>query len=398
MREPGIENKELLIINQDSGYLMIDLANAFTEKGFSVTLLTGRLVIRNNKLKDTVKVQKIIKYNRKSNSSRLYTWSVAFIQILLLLIFKYRKSTLLIVTNPPFGLFIPLFVKNRFSLFIFDVFPDAISELGILKPESMIIRRWERINHRVYRNADNILTITEGMKDLVQKYALKRKIEVIPLWSDNGFFKHVKTDNNPFIQKNNLSGKFVVMYSGNIGATQRLEILVEIAKLSVSRPDIVFLIIGDGIMRRDLEYEIKSAGLHNCVMIPWQEPENIPFSLAAANLAVVSLGKLSSSISIPSKFYNFLSVGSPILGIGSPESELASIIKKLNVGTCFDPSEKEEITTYIQMLADNKEKYNELYNNSLKAATYFTPENAKKAASIFCDQISQSRVNNNGER
>jgi hypothetical protein len=368
---------------------MIDLANAFTEKGFSVTLITGRLVVRNHKLMDKVKVARIIKYDRKSNIRRMLTWSIAFVQILLLVIFKYRNSNLLLVTNPPLALFVPLFVRNRYSLLVFDVFPDAISELGVMKEKSLLIRVWGKLNRRIYKHADSIFVISEGMKELVVKYAGEHPINLIPLWSDNGFIKPINPKQNPFIIENKLSGKFIVMYSGNIGITQNPELLIDLAKLSVSRTDILFLIIGDGIMRRQIEDEIKNSALTNCILMPWQEPENIPFSLAASNLAVVSMGKLSSSISIPSKLYNFLSAGSPILGIASPDSELADIIQKLRVGKCFKPSEKLKMLAFIHSIADDSALYNKLTVNSLKAASHFTPENAVKTASIYYEQNSK---------
>jgi glycosyltransferase involved in cell wall biosynthesis len=377
---------DLVIINQDSGYLMIDLANAFTEKGYSVTLITGRLVVRNHKLGDTVKVTRIIKYNRESHIRRILTWSIAFAQILMLVLFRYRKSKLLLVTNPPLALFLPFFVRNRYSLMVFDVFPDAISELGIMKEKSPVIRAWRKLNHRIYKRADSIFVITEGMKELVEKYAGEHPINVIPLWSDNGFIKPINPSRNPFIIENKLSGKFIVMYSGNIGTTQNLEVLIDLAKLSSRRTDILFLIIGDGIMSHQIEDDIKSSDLTNCIMMPWQEPENMPFSLAASNLAIVSMGKLSSSIAIPSKLYNFLSAGSPILGIASHDSELAGIIKKLKVGKCFEPSEKLNMLSFINSVADDSALYHKLTTNSLKAASHFTPENAVKTASIFHEQ------------
>lgn len=390
MNIKDFENKEMLIINQDSGYLMIDLANAFTERGFFVTLLTGRLVIRNHKLRDSVTVNRIVRYNRKSKLSRLITWTAAFLQILFLVLIRYRDKNLLIVTNPPFALFLPIFVRNRYSILVFDVFPDAIAELGLMKKDSMLIRLWEKLNQRIFSGADNIIVITEGMRDLVGKYSGQHPVEVIPLWSDNGYIKPIDPDLNPFVRKYGLSDKFVVMYSGNIGISQNLETMLEIAKLCRNRQDIVFLIIGEGVMKYRIEEEVKTFDLKNCMIIPWQAPGNIPFSMAASDLAVITVGRLASAVAIPSKFYNFLSAGSPILGIAPEGSEVAEIIRNMNVGKCFDPSEKYPMRDFILSLADNKKLSEEYKNNSLRAAKHFTSENAKKAVLLFQLPINKS--------
>lgn len=371
-------HSEYLLVNQDSGYLMIDIANAFAEKGLPVTLLTGRLVVRNTKLIESVRVQRIIEYKRRNNLQRIFTWSVAFFQILVLVKIRYRKARLILVSNPPFTFFLPFLVKNSYSLLVFDIFPDAIHELGILKKNSAIIRFWEKANRKVYAKAEKIYTLTQGMKSVVSEYAGTREVEIIDLWSDSTHLRPVPKSKNPFITKHNLHGKFLVMYSGSLGLTQDLNVIIEVARKSLDRKDIFFIIIGDGLMKKQIAKQIKEYNLSNCILLPWQDVKEIPFSFASSSLAVISIGKQASSLSIPSKFYNFLSVGSPILGLASPATELGSLIDQLKVGKCFDPSDKMKIIEYIYQLADNREICREMRNNSLKAAGKYTPENARR--------------------
>ena len=95
------KEKVVVIINQDSGYLMIDIANAFFAKEFDVHLITGRLVERNNPLNEKIKVTKIIRYQRDSTLKRLGTWLIGFFQILFQILLKHRKKKLLLVFFPP---------------------------------------------------------------------------------------------------------------------------------------------------------------------------------------------------------------------------------------------------------------------------------------------------------
>ena len=369
--------EEIVIVNQDSGYLMIDIANAFTDKGYSVTLITGRLVVRSNPLSEPIRLRKIIEYKRQTGLHKIFTWLTGFFQILLLIKFKHRSSSLLIVSNPPFAPLLPMFVMNKFSLLIFDIYPDSVSEVGIMKADSFLLNTWRKANKRVYSRAERIFTITEGLRNVLQKYTGDKSIEVIDLWSDNGFLKPVSPETNPFVIEHGLLGKFIVLYSGNIGSTQNIEALIEVAR-DLKRANIVFVIIGNGAHRDAIKKLINNYQLKNCLLLPWQEPEKIPFSFAAANLAVVSLGNLSASVAIPSKFYDFLSVGAPILGLAMPYLELGQMIDKYQVGRCFKPDDKDQIINYIYHLADNPEYILSIKRNALSASRHFTSANAKK--------------------
>jgi glycosyltransferase involved in cell wall biosynthesis len=368
---------DIILINQDSGYLTIDIANNFADAGFSVTLITGRLVVRNNPLKDAVRIRKIIKYERKTNFLKLATWVIAFSQILLFVKFKYRKASLFLVSNPPISTFLPIFVNNKFSLLIFDIYPDAISEMGFLKADSFILKVWERANKKVFKKAESLFTITDGMKNCLQKYSGEKNIEVVPVWSDNEFMKPLAAEMNPFIHKHKLDGKFIVIYSGNIGTSQNIDALVDIAA-EVKRTNIEFVIIGDGSQRKYVEGLVKKYKLTNCILLPWQDNHDMPYSFAAANVAVVSLGKLSSSLAIPSKFYNFLSVGAVILGFAMPGTELEQMIEKFQVGRCFKPDDKNKIINYIYYLADHPEVCLSIQRNAISASRQFTSNNVKK--------------------
>jgi glycosyltransferase involved in cell wall biosynthesis len=174
-----------------------------------------------------------------------------------------------------------------------------------------------------------------------------------------------------------LDGKFIILYSGNIGITQNIDIIVDIAA-SIKRTDIKFVIIGEGSNRKQIEGLINLQKLRNCILLPWQSYNKMPYSFAASNLSVVSLGKLTSSLAIPSKFYNFLSAGTSILGLAMPGTELEQMIDKFQVGRCFNPYDKDQIINYICYLADHPEYCLSLQRNALEASKQFTPENAKR--------------------
>ena len=368
-------NRRILFINQDSGYLTTDIINAFVNAGNTCVLLTGKLKPRNKPLHETVWVEKITPYKRNSMFLRTFTWTAAFFQILVKVIIKYRNYELFIVSNPPFAVFLPLFVKNPFSLLIFDIYPDALYEMKYLKQNSGIVRFWQKANRSVFKKALKIYTITNSMKDMLMNYSDNSKIQIVPLWSDNDFFKPVNINDNYFIKKHNLNDSFVVMYSGNIGLSCEIDVIPDVASI-ITDPKIVFLIIGDGAKKEMLEKKVRDLKLRNLIMLPWQPTDDLPFVLSAASLSVISQGKNVSKISVPSKLYNFLSVGAPLLCITSPDSETGKLVNKYNCGKCFDPENVKGIADYITELANNEKLCRQMKINSLKASRDFSSINA----------------------
>ena len=374
------------MINQDSGYLTTDIINSLIGRGLNISLITGRLVTRNTPLSRSVEVRRIIRYKRNSNSRRLLSWAIGFLQILYNVKIRYRKDYLFIFTNPPLSTLLPVFCRNRFSLMIFDVYPDALIQMEIISPNSTLAKLWKSINRKIYPRADNIFTLTESMSFLIKAYSGNKEIEVIPVWSDNKFFKSLSKSSNPFVAEHNLGDMFVVLYSGNLGVTHNVEIILELAS-SIQNPDIIFLIIGEGARRKWLTEEIKKRGLNNCLILPLQPVDKIPYSFASADLAIVSLGKMASGVSIPSKTFNFMSAGLPLLCIAGEDSELKKLVTKYNNGGCFSPDKPSEIVTFIEEIAQNRDLLQLYKANSLRASIDFTPQNAERIAETIIKSI-----------
>lgn len=356
---------------------MIDLINTHVEAGYSCTLITGRIIERGNPLDSSVKVIKIIRYNRNSILNRLITWIWATIQIVFLIKTRYSQSKLFIVSNPPLAPLIPLVVKNPYSILIFDIFPDALVDSGFSSSNCYFVNLWKKANKSVFKRAERIFTITESMKEVLQNYTGGRDVELVPIWADNRFLKRIEPSDNPFIKRHNLFGKFIVMYSGNIGLSGQIEALVEIAA-NFSRNDIVFVIIGDGAKLKWLVQKVSESGFKNVLILPWQPAKELSYSLSSANLAVVGIDQKAARLAMPSKLFSYLSVGSPILCLANDDTELAKFVKKNKIGGIFDSSKIKESIKYIEWLKSNPEEWNQISKNSLITSEKFNNTNATK--------------------
>lgn len=370
------KKKSIVFINQNAGYLMIDIINAHHSYS-SRSIISGKITSRNKPVAQDVKWEKIISYNRSSSLKRIFTWGWGFLQILWLVKTKYRKSELFIVTNPPFAGLIPLFCKNKFSLLVYDIYPDALVAYKYLKGTALITRWWQKANRKIFSHAKNIFTISHGMQQVLSKYIPQERIKIVPIWADNEFLKPIEKKDNLFIKKYNLHGKFLVIYSGNLGVTHSIEVLISVAAAIKDR-DIFFVIIGDGEKQQLIGSLIKKNQLDNCTLLPWQAIDMLPYSLSAADLSVVTLGKEASGLSIPSKIFSLMSVGSPVMCIADLESELGSLVNRYQIGASFLGTEIEKMIEFINDIKSNKDYHNQLQQNALAASKEFGPENAFK--------------------
>jgi glycosyltransferase involved in cell wall biosynthesis len=356
---------------------MIDLVNTHVEAGYSCTLVAGRIVERGNPLHSSVKVEKIIRYNRNSVLKRLFTWIWATIQIIILIKTKYRKSKLFIVSNPPFAPLITLFVKNPYSILIFDIFPDALVDSGISSEKGCLVRRWKKANIRVFKGTERIFTITESMRQVLLNYTGDREVELVPIWADNRYLKRIEPQDNHFIKRHNLQDKFVVLYSGNIGLAGQVDALVDIAA-EITRKDIVFVFIGEGAKKKWLEKRVAKLNLQNVLLLPWQPAIDLAYSLSSANLAVVGIDQKASRLAMPSKLLSYLSVGAPVLCLANDDTDLSKFVVKNKIGGTYNSSQKKEIIEYIELLTTNPEECKQISSNSLAASEKFTYTNARK--------------------
>ena len=222
-----------------------------------------------------------------------------------------------------------------------------------------------------------MVTISEGMKRCLEKYLDGTRIEVIPLWTDNVFFTRIPKRSNFFLHDQHLDGKFVVLYSGNIGYTHDVEVMVEMAE-KVRQENISFLIIGQGEKRDSIEKRIAEKSLKNCHVLSLQPTEMLPYTFSSADLAVVTLSSFASNLSVPSKTYNYLSAGVPLLCVASDDSELADLVKKYDVGECFSRNDLSGMVGFVTELQSNPDYHTWFKNNTIRAAGDFAEENAMR--------------------
>lgn len=380
-------NKEIVFVNQTSGYLMVDIVNAFYKRGIKCSLIAGSLQVRGSKLSVGIKQHKIITYSKMNAFTRMVSWVIGCLQILWILKTRYRKSDVFFVSNPPVAVFLTYFLKNKMSFLLYDFFPDVLVYLKWQKAGSWIINLWESANRNAFQKAEAVFTISQNMLILVKERYELSNAYYVPLWADGDFFKEIPERSNQFVNKHGLAGKFLVVYSGTLRYRDNVDILVDVASL-VKDEKIFFLLIGNGEMEDIIRKKINSLQLKNCLLLPFQPVEMLSFTIGCANLGVVPLGKGFDGLCIPSKTFTLLSAGKPILCIAAPETELSRLVMSNSIGGSFDADNLQGIASFIIDLESNKEKYIFYRNNSINTSTFFDKSNANKFADVLLENNS----------
>ena len=374
-----MDKKAIVFINQSAGYLMIDIINAHVPFYDNLVLLTGYLNPRETALDEKVKFNKLLEYKRSSSSERLMTWLGFWFQTLYFVFLKYRKYKVYFVSNPPLNIFTAKWIKRDFAFLVYDIYPDALTKNNIITKQSLLFEYWEKSNQTVYKKAKRMFTLSHGMKNAMRVAELdENKLDVVPVWTNNTFFKDVLPSNNEFIKKYDLRDKFIISYSGNLGKTHPVEKIIELAQKLVDEHDIIFLIIGDGDKKDQLLKMQEKLLLPNLKILGFQPTVLFPHVLAAAQIGIVTLESDVGDLSVPSKTFNLMSAGKPILSIANESSELAKIVKTNKIGENFSENEIDKMCDFIVKLKSNPDTYQEMQMASKKTSLMFSPDNAKK--------------------
>ncbi|MGH2413973.1 MAG: glycosyltransferase family 4 protein, partial [Microcystaceae cyanobacterium] len=220
-----------------------------------------------------------------------------------------------------------------------DILPDAAVHVGLLTNKKMI-RVFQWLEKFAYRTAKKISVIADGFtRNLLSKGVCDKKIVEIPNWVDVDFIKPSPQDNNYFRLKNNLEGKFVVLYAGNIALTQPLETLIDAAARLHHIPNIVVVIVGKAESLVRLERYCQQQGANNVLLKPFEPREKLPAMLAAADVGMVMQKHNVISFNMPSKIQVLLASGRAIIASVPATGTAARAIEKSGGGIVVPPED-----------------------------------------------------------
>ena len=276
-------------------------------------------------------------------------------------------------TPPTQGALAALIKKIKRVPFVYnlqDIFPDSLVGTGLAKKDGFLWKIGRIVENFTYRNADKIIVISQDFKkNIMAKGVPEDKIVVVYNWVDQNAVKDIPRPENKLLDKYNLDpSKFYVTYNGNIGLTQNMDMLLEVAKALEANEDIQFVLVGNGAYLEQVKQIIKERNVGNVTLLPFQPYEDIShvFSLGDVSLVISKPGVGANSV--PSKTWSIMSASRPVLA-NFDENELKSIIADNNCGIFTKAGDKVAFTDAILKLYNDRQMCKEMGKNGRQFVT-----------------------------
>lgn len=294
-------------------------------------------------------------------------------EFLLLHFCMWKKYDVAFVdSTPPIqGLKMPLikWLKRKPTIYnVQDIFPDSLVGTGLTHEGSLIWKIGRIVEKITYRYADKIIVISEDFKkNIMAKGVPEDKIVVIYNWVDQNKVVDVPREENKLFDAYGLDrSKFYITYNGNIGLTQNMDMLLDVAKeLQKVYEDIHFVLVGNGAYLDEVKRKVADQQLENVHLLPFQPYEDIShvFSLGDASLVISKPGVGSNSV--PSKTWSIMSASRPVLA-NFDENELKSIVENNHCGIFTKAGDKDAFKESILTLYNHRELCKEYGYNGRK--------------------------------
>lgn len=263
-------------------------------------------------------------------------------------------------TPPIQGLKMPLIKWLRKKPTVYnaqDIFPDSLVGTGLTTKGSLIWKIGRIVEKITYKYSDKIIVISEDFKkNLLAKGVPEDKIVVVYNWVDQNKVVDVPREKNKLFDKYNIDReKFYIEYSGNIGLTQNMDMLLEVMKeLKTTHPDIGLVLVGEGAYKAQVEEIVKRDDLTNVTMIPFQPYEDISHVLSLGDAGLVISKPGVGANSVPSKTWSIMSASRPVLA-NFDENELKDILVGNECGIFTKAGDKDAFKLSIVKLYENRD-------------------------------------------
>jgi glycosyltransferase involved in cell wall biosynthesis len=265
-------------------------------------------------------------------------------------LFSFQKNErVLVVTTPPLLPFIAALASiargANYVLLIHDNYPEILIAVGKTKKNSLLVKILDFFNRRLYKYASKIIVVGRDMEELVEKKirGFDVPIECIPNWAELEGVKPSNRAENQLLKQFNLSEKLVFLYAGNMGHPNDLESIVKCSEKLRDNSEFHFIFLGGGVKKKWLEKKIEQKNLTNVTLLPPRPRSEQNIFLNACDVALVSLVKNMWGVSMPSRTYNILAVGKPILALTETNSEVARVIQEDDLGWVVSPNNPEKL-------------------------------------------------------
>ena len=288
---------------------------------------------------------------------------------------KFRRGDrILVVTTPPTMPFLiaaaSLLRGSPYTLLIHDAYPEVMAAVGTVKRKSFFYKTIDYFNRWLYKHARKIIVVGRDMKNLISKKSsgLNISIDYIPNWAEIDDVKPRQRSENLLITELGIENKLIVLHAGNIGYPTDVDTLIDVMKTLNGDDRFHFVFIGSGVKRHLLENAIDKFDLINLSLLdPRPRGEQIDF-LNACDIGLVSLVKDMYGAAMPSKTYNIMAAGKPVLALTDEGSELALVIDESRIGWHLEPGDANALRATLDEIYERRSELWSIGNRAREAA------------------------------
>ena len=296
-------------------------------------------------------------------------------------IFRVRRGdSILVVTNPPalpvMAAVISAALRVPYVLVVHDIYPDVMAACGLTTTRSVTYKLLQRINRFVLQRAKWITTIGQ---DMLARLAGARAtgasdgITVIPLWSDSEDVHPGPKETNALLNRLGVSRKFVVLYAGNMGHPHGIDTLAQVTRLLAADQEIHFLFIGSGPKRQIIEELVESGATNVTILAPRPRAEQEEF-LNACDVSILSLVPNMLGIAVPSRTYNIMAAGKPVIALVPQGSDTAKVVREEGIGWVVEPGNAQKAAEAVVAAKRDRQSLREMGERGrIAAETKYSP-------------------------
>ncbi|MEM1098503.1 MAG: glycosyltransferase family 4 protein [Planctomycetota bacterium] len=330
-------------------------------------------------------------FGKTSIAIRLLGGCLFTAQATLRTLFTRRLGAILVSTSPPMAPMAALIVgairRKPIVFWAMDINPDQMIAMGKVGEKSIPARLFDTMIRWTLKRSAKTVTLDRFMGERLEvKVPLGDKLEVMPPWPMADHLEPVPHADNPFRDEHGLQGKRVVMYSGNISPAHPIDTILEAAKRTQDRDDLVYLFIGGGLGKQRIDEYVAEHGLSNVKTLPYQPLDRLRYSLSAADVHLVAMGEDMIGIVHPCKVYGVLNVRRPVLALGPENSHIGDIVTEHDAGWRLDHGDADEAERLLRELADTDQDAFDRKGRNAEAAMLASFSKAKLCGD-FCDVV-----------
>lgn len=352
-----------------------DLADRLVAAGHTVTVVASRSIygqsgatLPRRETVDGIRVHRVgsSRFGKASIAARAFDFGLFYVRAALRTLTLKKPDVVVCFTTPPFitlvGILTRLLRRSRCVCWLMDLYPDVAVASGVMKPDSLATRFFDRLNRWLLRRADITVVLGRCMQSRVlAKGAPEGRVRFIPVWADTAGIEPVRRAENPYREKFGTAESLCVMYSGNWGIAHDWETICDAMRRVVQVPPrddqgraipVRFAFVGGGKRRPLVEAYIREHDLgSHAAYFDYVPRADIGLSLSAADIHLMTVKEGMEGMIVPSKLFGVMAAGKPSLYVGSPESEIARIIAESASGMCFAEGDSAGLAEAIRSLA-----------------------------------------------